>query len=166
MALSLRAGYKYVFSQFGEFSLGHFDSLTSSWTKHILSHSSHCLIVHPSEIEWDSSALLWELDLVALNPLSWLRIACYSWMFPNALDGLEQRWYWAHDWRLFRASPVDLWGVLEPSPWEIAIGYSSGLLMAWRILILCWMCGTHWGFGFGIPISSWSIKWVYRHNED
>ena len=38
---------------------------------------------------------------------------------------------------------------------------------AWRIPIL-WVkiYGTRWGFGFGLPISSWSIKWMYRHNRD
>jgi len=86
-------------------------------------------------------------------------------VFPDALDGLEQWRCWARDWRLFRASPSDLWGVLEPSPREIAIDYSSGLLVAWMISIL-WVDVWHrWGFGFDSPISSWFIKWVYRHNE-
>jgi hypothetical protein len=31
----------------------------------------------------------------------------------------------------------DLSGVLEPSPREIVIGYFNGLLVAWRIPILC-----------------------------
>jgi hypothetical protein len=81
--------------------------------------------VHPSEIEWDSNALLWELHLVALHPLSWLRIACYSWVFPDILDGLEQRWCWLRDWRLFRASSSDCEGFLSLPCESSRIGYSS-----------------------------------------
>jgi hypothetical protein len=137
-ALSLRAGYKYLFGQPWDTTPDCLNTWDILWAREHPFHSSLCLIVRPSEIEWDSSALLWELHLVTLDPLSWLWIACCSWVFPDALNGLEQRWYWARDWRLFGASPMDLWGVLEPSLQEITIGYSSGLLMAWRILILCW----------------------------
>jgi hypothetical protein len=69
--------------------------------------------------------LLWELHLVALDPLSWLRIAYYSWVFPDILDGLEQRWCWARDWRLFRASPSDCEGFLSLLRGSSWIGYSS-----------------------------------------
>jgi hypothetical protein len=47
-------------------------------------------------------------------------------VFPNTLDGLEQRWCWAHDWRLFRASPSDCEGFLSLSHESSRIGYSSG----------------------------------------
>jgi hypothetical protein len=82
--------------------------------------------VHPNEIEWDSSTLLWELHLVALDPLSWLWIACYYWVFPDILDGLEQRWCWARDRRLFRASPSDCERFLSLPRGSSWIGYSSG----------------------------------------
>jgi hypothetical protein len=57
--------------------------------------------------------------------LSWLRISCYSWVFPDILDGLEQRWCWARDWRLFRASPSDCEGFLSLPRGSSRIGYSS-----------------------------------------
>jgi hypothetical protein len=136
-ALSLWAGYKYLFGRPWDVTPNSLNTWDILWAREHLFHSSPCLIVHPSEIEWDSSVLLWDLHLVALDPLSWLRISYYSWVFSDTLDGLEQRWCWARDWRLFQASPMDLWGVLEPFSREIAIGYSSGLLVAWRILILC-----------------------------
>jgi hypothetical protein len=42
------------------------------------------------------------------------------------LDGLEQRWCWAHDWRLFQASPSDCEGFLSLPYGSSWIGYSSG----------------------------------------
>jgi hypothetical protein len=58
--------------------------------------------------------------------LSLLWIACYSWVFLDTLDGLEQRCCWARDWILCRASPSDCEEFLilpRVSSW---IGYSSG----------------------------------------
>ena len=52
-------------------------------------------------------------------------ISCYSWVFPDTLDGLEQRWCWARDWRLFRASPSDCEGFLSLPRGSSRIGYSS-----------------------------------------
>jgi hypothetical protein len=66
------------------------------------------------------------MHLVALDPLSWLRIACYFWVFPDILDGLEQWWCWARDWRLFQTSPSDYEGFLSLSRGSSRIGYSSG----------------------------------------
>jgi hypothetical protein len=126
MALFFGVAYKYVFGRFGDLTLGHLDSPTFSWAKHIPFHSSPCLIVLPSEIEWDSSALLWELHLLTLDSLSWLWITCYSWVFPDILDGLKQRCCWAHDWRLFRASPSDCERFLSLFRGSSRIGYSSG----------------------------------------
>jgi hypothetical protein len=47
-------------------------------------------------------------------------------MFPNILDDLEQRWCWALDWRLFRASPSDCEGFLSLHCGSSWISYSSG----------------------------------------
>jgi hypothetical protein len=47
-------------------------------------------------------------------------------VFPDTLDGLEQRWCLAHDWRLFRASPSDCEGFLSLSRGSSRIGYSNG----------------------------------------
>jgi hypothetical protein len=96
------------------------------WARELPLHSSPCLVAYSSEIEWDSSALLSDLHQVALDPLSWLWISYYSWVFPDTLDGLEQRWCWAHDWRLFRASPSDYEGFLSLPRGSSWIGYSSG----------------------------------------
>jgi hypothetical protein len=96
------------------------------WAREHSLHLSPCLVAYSSEIEWDSSALLSDLHLVALDPLSWLQISCYSWVFPDILDGLEQRCCWAHDWRLFQASPSDCEGFLSLPHGSSRIGYSSG----------------------------------------
>jgi hypothetical protein len=47
-------------------------------------------------------------------------------VFPDILNGLEQWWCWARDWRLFRASPSDCEGFLSLSRGSSRIGYSSG----------------------------------------
>jgi hypothetical protein len=83
-------GYKYLFGRPWDVSPDSLNTWDILWAREHHFHSSSCLIVHSSEIEWDSSQLFWELHLVALDPLSWLRIACYSWVFLDALDGLEQ----------------------------------------------------------------------------
>jgi hypothetical protein len=57
--------------------------------------------------------------------LSLLRIACYFWVFPDTLDGLEQWWCWAHDWRLFRVSLSDCERFLSLPRGSLWISYSS-----------------------------------------
>jgi hypothetical protein len=119
--------YKYSFGWPWEslsYSLNTWDIL---WVREHPFHLSSCLVAYSSEIKWDSSALLSDLHLVALDPSSWLRISCYSWVFPNILDGLEQRWCWALDRRLFRASPSDCEGFLSLPRGSSRIGYSSGV---------------------------------------
>jgi hypothetical protein len=64
-----------------------------------------------------ASSDTWFIELAA--------ISCYCWVFPDILDGLEQRWCWARDWRLFRASPSDCEGFLSLSRGSSQIGYSS-----------------------------------------
>jgi hypothetical protein len=77
-----------------------------------------CILVRLSEIQVHCFESTWSIEL--------LRIACNSWVFPDILDGLELRWCWAHDWRLFRASPSDCEGFLSLLRRSSRIGYSSG----------------------------------------
>jgi hypothetical protein len=51
-------------------------------------------------------------------------------------------------------------------PWWRAKIYSNGLLVACVILILCWLCGTLFRVWRVMPISTWTFKWVNRHNDD
>jgi hypothetical protein len=111
---------------FWQLSLDSLNTWDILWARELSLHSSPCLVAYSSEIEWDSSALLSDLHLVALDPLSWLWISCYSWVFPDILDGLEQRWCWARDWRLFRASPSVYEGFLSLPRESSLTGYSSG----------------------------------------
>jgi hypothetical protein len=60
----------------------------------------------------------------------------------NLLDGLVACGSIEAHKKIVRGSGEALQGVLEPFLREIVIGYSSGLLVAWRIPILCWMCDT------------------------
>ena len=41
----------------------------------------------------------------------------------------------------------------------------SFLVWLWKWSLLD-LISYYWRFGFGLPISSWSIKWVYRYNKD
>jgi hypothetical protein len=107
------------------FSLADLNTWGILWAREYFLHSSSFLVAYSSEIEWESSALFSDLHLVALS-LSWLQISCYSWVFFDILDGLEQWWCWARDWRLFWASPSDCEGFLSLPRRSSRIGYSSG----------------------------------------
>jgi len=67
MALSLWGAYKYEVADFGRLSLAYLITWGTHWAREHSLHSSLCLIANLSEIEWDSSALHWELHLVALD---------------------------------------------------------------------------------------------------
>ena len=153
---------------FRGFSLAHLNTRGILWAREHPLHSSSCLIAHPSEIEWDSSALLWELHLVALDPWVSMDFSLLLGVFwhPRYLGAAEVLSSWLE-------IVSSLTNCFVRGSWELRL--PCGRLQL-AILVDCswhggflsceWMCGTRWGFGFGLSISSWSIKWVYRHNED
>ena len=81
------------------------------------------------------------------------------------LDGLEQRGSSSGGWWFSPAPIVVIVRVLDLSR-RRAKRYSSELLMAYMILILCWLCCTLLRVWRVIQISAWTFKWVYHHNED
>jgi hypothetical protein len=105
-----------------------------------------CILVRLSEIQ---VYCFWELHLVPLDPLSWLRIACYFLVFSDILDGLEQRWCWARDWRLFRATPVDLWGFLS---------LSYGRLQLTTLVDCSWLEGSPYCVGCAAPAKGLALE--------
>jgi hypothetical protein len=59
--------YIYLFGWFWDFSLDSLNTWDILWARELPHHSSPCLVAYSSEIEWDSSALLNDLHLVALD---------------------------------------------------------------------------------------------------
>jgi hypothetical protein len=57
----------YTFGRFWDFSLDSLNTWDILWARELPLHSSPYLVVYSSEIEWDSSALLSDLHLVALD---------------------------------------------------------------------------------------------------
>jgi hypothetical protein len=113
-ALFFGVAYKYVFSWFGELSLGHLDSLTSSWAEHISFHSSPCLIVHPSEIQLHcfESCISWHLIIeLAADCLLLLGVFWHSRWLGAAM--VLSSWL-----EVVSSLTKWLWGVLEPFPRE------------------------------------------------
>jgi hypothetical protein len=59
--------YIYMFGQFWDHSLNSLNTWDIIWAREFPLHSSPCLVAHSSEIKWDSSVLLSDLHLVALD---------------------------------------------------------------------------------------------------
>jgi hypothetical protein len=115
-----------MFGRLWDLSLDWFHTWNILWARELPLHLSAYLVAYYSEIEWDSSALFSNLYLVALDLWVGYRFLITLGCFSDILDGLEQRWCRARDWRLFRASPSDCEGFLSLPRGSSRIGYSSG----------------------------------------
>jgi hypothetical protein len=146
-------------------SLGHF-----YWEYFLVSqaipHSSRLIDSSFGENGEHPSALLW---VIASRGTWWLCFAvdfsCYSWWLP------PPRWLGVA--RIIERRKVivsgsdhgDCKGFLTFSR-RRAKRYYSGLLVACVIPILCWLYDTWLRVRRVMPISTWTSKWVNRHNGD
>jgi hypothetical protein len=133
------------------------------------SHLSHSFYLIDSSFRenWEHpSALLW---VIASRGTWWLcfaaDFACYSWWLlpPRRLGAariIERRKVLVSG-----SDRGDCEGFLT-FPRRRAKRYSSRLLMACVILILCWLCGTRLRVRRVMSISAWTSKWVNRHNRN
>jgi hypothetical protein len=127
--------------------------------------------------------LIFIIDLSSLWDWEWIQVHCLiasrgTWWLCFAMGFTYFSWWlppprWLGAARIIERRKVlvsgsdrgDCEGFLT-FPRRRAKRYSSGLLMACVVLILCWLCGTRMRVRRVMPISAWTFKWVNRHNGD